>query len=130
MNHIAAMHRIIGDAIAELRRSKDWSQAELAREISRHARRGTPAPLPNMISLWETGARVPAPEYRVALARIARGDKKFKPGEKKIRTESKTAHLATLFLASLNAWEAVSAVRALHEQRHGRRWNEEGTLTQ
>jgi transcriptional regulator with XRE-family HTH domain len=112
------MHRIIGDAIAELRRSKDWSQAELAREISRHARRGTPAPEANMIAQWETGVRAPAPEYRVALARIARGDRKPKPGEKKIHAESKTKHLATLFLASLNCWEAVCAVRVLHEQRY------------
>ena len=117
MNHIAAMHRIIGDAITELRRSKNWSQAELAREISRHARRGTPAPEANMIAQWETGVRAPAPEYRVALARIARGDRKPKPGEKRTHVESKTKHLATLFLASSNCWEAVSAVDALHEQQ-------------
>lgn len=113
------MHRIVGDAIAELRRHKNWSQEELAREISRHARRGTPAPLPDLISKWERGVRAPAPEYRAALARIARGEEKPKPGEKKkVHTESKTKHLATLFLASLNCWEAVCAVRVLHEQRH------------
>ena len=113
------MHRTIGDAIAELRRHNDWSQSELAREISRHARRGTPAPLPSMISEWEAGKHVPAPEYRAALARIARQQEKQQPGEKRKRThvESKTAHLATLFLASTNAWETVEAARVLDEER-------------
>jgi transcriptional regulator with XRE-family HTH domain len=98
------MHRVIGDAIAELRRTQDWTQAELAREISRHARRGTPAPLPNMISLWETGVRAPASEYRGALARIARKDRA-------------TEELAPLFLAAMESWRVVSRVRLLHQRR-------------
>ena len=100
-----AMHRIVGDAIAELRRTKDWSQPELAREISRRARRGTEAPPFTTISEWERGISAPAPHYRTALARIANSDKA-------------TRDLAPLFLASMNAWAVVSRVRLLHQRRH------------
>jgi transcriptional regulator with XRE-family HTH domain len=98
------MHRTIGEAIAELRRIRNWSQAELAREISRHGRRGTPAPLEVVISDWERGLHAPAPQYRAALARIARKDKT-------------TEDLAPLFLASMNAWEVVTRVQLLRERQ-------------
>jgi len=112
------MRRIIGDAIVELRRSKGWSQAELAREISRHARRGMPAPDITLISHWEAGVVAPAPEHRIALARIARGETKPKPGAKKVHTESPNAHLAKLFLGSAASWEMVKAIDMMHERQH------------
>lgn len=101
----AAMHRIIGDAIAELRRLNVWSQTELAREISRNARRGTAAPSAMMISSWERGLHAPASEYRAALARIA-------------RKEKATEELAPLFLAGMESWRVVSRVRLLHQRHH------------
>ncbi len=56
-----------------------------------------------MISEWEHGLRAPAPEYRVALARIA-------------KKEKSTEDLVPLFLASMNAWNVVSRVELLDER--------------
>ena len=101
----AAMRRVIGDAIAELRRFHNWSQPELAREISRHAQRGTPAPQYTRISEWEHASKAPASEYRIPLARIAAKHKG-------------TEDLVPLFLAGMESWKVVSRVRLLHQRRH------------
>src|SRR5512138_3553334 len=98
------MRQTIGDAIGELRRFHDWSQEELAREISRRARRGTPAPPRQMISDWEHATHAPAPAHRIALARIA-------------ESEKLTEDLAPLFLAGMESWKVVSGVRLLDERR-------------
>jgi len=64
----------------------------------------------------------------------ARGSQeKQQPGEKRKRThvESKTAHLATPYLASTNAWETVKAARVLDEERKGRSGNDQdGAIAQ
>lgn len=99
-----AMRQTIGDAIGELRRFHNWSQEELAREISRRARRGTPAPPRQMISEWEHGTHAPAPAYRIALARVA-------------ESEKATEELAPLFLAGADSWKVVARVQLLDERR-------------
>lgn len=98
-----AMHRSVGKAVTELRRTRNWSQSELAHQIARHGRcgRSMQAPTVGMISEWEHGLRAPAPEYRAALARIAKKDKS-------------TEDLVPLFLASMTAWHVVSRVELLH----------------
>src|SRR5512141_2129207 len=100
------MRRIIGDAIGELRRFYDWGQDELAREISRNAKRGTEAPTDEMVSRWEHAVRAPDPRYRTALARIA-------------EKEGETANLVPIFLAGIHGWKLVSRVKWLHERRQG-----------
>ena len=97
------MVRILADAIGALRRFHDWSQEELAREISRHAQRGAHAPEAKKISEWEHGSHAPSSQHRIALARIA---VMFKA----------TEDLAPIFLAGSESWKVVSRVRALHEQ--------------
>ena len=99
----SAMVRILADAIGALRRFHDWSQEELAREISRHAPRGTPAPSVQRISEWEHCVEAPSSRYRIALARIAA---QFRA----------TEDLGPIFLAGSDSWRVVSRVRALHEQ--------------
>ena len=98
------MVRILADAIGALRRFHDWSQEELAREISRHAQRGAHAPEAKKISEWEHGSHAPSSQHRIALARIAA---QFKA----------TEDLVPLFLAGSESWKVVSRVRLLHEKR-------------
>ena len=98
-----AMVRILADAIGALRRFHDWSQEELARELARHAPRGTPAPDQHKISQWEHGVHAPSSKHRIALSRIAAS---FKA----------TEDLVPLFLAGSESWKVVSRVRSLHEQ--------------
>jgi len=97
------MRRILADAIGALRRFHDWSQEEMAREISRHAPRGTTAPDRHRIMEWEHRVKSPSSPYRIALARIA-------------GMFTATEYLVPLFLAGSNSWKVVSRVRMLHEQ--------------
>ena len=99
----SAMVRILADAIGALRRFHDWSQEELAREISRHAPRGTPAPSAQRVCEWEHRMHAPCTHHRLALARIA-------------EMFTATEDLAPLFLAGTESWKVVSRVRLLHEQ--------------
>ena len=100
------MVRILADAIGALRRFHDWSQEELAREISRHAPRGAKAPDRHSVQEWEHRRHAPSSGHRIALARIA---VMFKA----------TEDLAPIFLAGSDSWKVVSRVRALHEQCKG-----------
>ena len=111
------MHRIIGDAIGELRRLRNWSQPELAREISRHARRGTPAPEQEHISKWERGITSPASEYRIALAQLASTMARAARKERHAELAERVEDLIPIFMAGLNGWKLVSRVRLLHERR-------------
>ncbi len=113
-----AMRRVIGDAIGELRRLRDWSQPELAREISRHARRGTPAPEHQRVSEWERGAASPASEYRIALARLAASIATAARKEHNAELAERMEDLIPIFLAGTEGWKLVSRVRLLHERRH------------
>lgn len=98
-----AMHRHVGRAITELRRTMNWSQEELAHEIRRH-RTGLimQEPTKDMVSKWEHGIKAPASEYRTALARIAAKDKA-------------TEDLAPIFLASIATWQVVSRIEMLNQ---------------
>jgi hypothetical protein len=60
-----------------------------------------PGPAVEMISKWEHGVRAPEPEYRAALARIAKKQKA-------------TADLEMIFLASIIMWRVVARVESLH----------------
>lgn len=99
-----AMHRYVGKAITKVRRTRNWSQTELAHEIKRHARAHSALqPTIEMISMWENGTRAPASEYRAALGRIAAGKKA-------------TEDLALLFLASITTWRVVAQVESLRRE--------------
>jgi transcriptional regulator with XRE-family HTH domain len=107
------MLKTLADAISALRRFHDWSQEELAREISRHAPRGTPAPDQPRVSEWEHRVKAPSSPHRIALARIAAS---FKA----------TEDLAPLFLAGRESWKVVSRVRLLDERRRTASRGEDG----
>jgi transcriptional regulator with XRE-family HTH domain len=101
-----AMHPSVGRAIPELRRTRNWSQEELAARISKHGpRRGSwvEPPSARRISDWENGLRAPGADARVALARIARERKS-------------TKDLAPIFLASTVVWRLVATVASLEDQ--------------
>ena len=95
------MHRTIARAIRELRRTREWGQEELAREICRNGRRGMRAPDQPVISRWEGGQHAPAPQYRMALARVA-------------ATHKATQSLVPIFNASTVGWELVWQVQVLY----------------
>ena len=70
---IDVMHRAIGRALIELRKRRDWSQADLARRITIDARyaRSTVRPDQHTISRWENGTHAPSPACRQVLAKVA-----------------------------------------------------------
>jgi transcriptional regulator with XRE-family HTH domain len=102
-----AMHRAVGRAITELRRTMNWSQEDLAREIRKHGTRHghwMEAPPVDLISKWEHGFRAPDAEHRAALARIAANEKS-------------TEGLVPIFHASMATWNVVSKLAALDERQ-------------
>ena len=70
---IEVMQRAIAGALIELRKRRDWSQADLARRITIDARyaRSTVRPDQHTISRWENGTHVPSPACRQVLAKVA-----------------------------------------------------------
>jgi transcriptional regulator with XRE-family HTH domain len=99
------MHQTVGKAITELRRVMNWSQEELAHELDKHAKqkRTLQEPTAKMVSKWEAGTHSPAPEHRVTLARLAKGQKA-------------TEDLVPIFLASTTGWNLVARVKLLEEK--------------
>ena len=112
------MHRIIGDAIGELRRLHDWSQPQLAREISRHSRRGAASLLREHISQWERGIRSPDSGHRIALAHVAESAATAARKKRHLELAERIEVLVPIFLAGLHGWKLVSCVSLLKEQRH------------
>jgi hypothetical protein len=91
------MQQILGIAVIELRRRKEWDQSQLAREIHRFGKADRlPAPTQITVSRWETAVSHPSNPHRLALAKIA-------------STHGLRA-LGEVFRAPPEAWTLVSAI--------------------
>lgn len=97
-----AMHRGLGRAVGQLRARMQWGQADLAKEINKHASRMNIVLTPDQgtISRWESGDKAPSPRHRMVLARIAAKHKA-------------TEDLAEIFRAPVSAWRLVGTVKVM-----------------
>lgn len=75
---IDVTRRAIARALIELRKRRDWSQAELARRMIIDARyaRSMVRPDQATISKWENGTHLPSPACRQLLAKIGSSHKR------------------------------------------------------
>ncbi len=95
------MQRGLSRAVSDLRARMEWSQEDLAREITREAAKLGFQIKPNQVcvSRWENREAAPSEEHRKALARLAARHKK-------------TEDLAEYFRAPISAWRLAGYVQS------------------
>jgi transcriptional regulator with XRE-family HTH domain len=92
------IHKTLAWAMVELRTRMQWNQGQLAQYIHRYSsgRERLPLPSQQLVSRWENGDSAPSLHYRLALAKMARGQ----------------GHddLAVIFEAAPVAWKLAAVV--------------------